>query len=230
MSKREERRARHRRQAQFQSIFLVALGVVVIATVGYLIYQGMKPGAATTANAAYDPGKAIGPADARVVVREFADFQCPYCGVFATGETQKMIIDQYAKPGLIRFEYHHDIVVDGNVGGNESRYAAEASECANAQGKFWEYHDYVFAHQKGEGEGAFSNDNLKAFAAAVGLDTAKFNTCFDSHQYANAVRQDEALAKSFGVNQTPTLFVNNQQVNALSLTDIKAAIDAALRQ
>jgi protein-disulfide isomerase len=228
MSKREELRARRKRQAQFQSIFLIALGGLAIATVGYLIYQGMQSGGVATTAAAYDAGKAVGPADAKVVVQEFADFQCPFCAQFVTGDAQKTLIDQYAKTGLIRFEYHHYIVVDGNVGGFESRHAAVASECAKEQGKFWEYHDYVFAHQNGEGQGAFSDANLKTFAADLGLDTAKFNACLDAQTYAYVVQQDEALGRSLGINQTPTIFVNGKLVNALKFGDVKAAIDAAL--
>ena len=228
MSKRTELRMRQQRRNRFQSIFLAVLGVVALAVVGYLVYQGFQSGGVASPAAASDPGKSVGPADAKVVVQEFADFQCPFCGQFATGASQKTLLDQYAKTGLIRFEYHHYIVVDGNVGGNESRHAAEASECAKAQDKFWEYHDYVFAHQSGEGKGAFSDDHLKAFAADLKLDTAKFNACFDAHTYANVVQQDEALARSLGINQTPTIFVNGQMVDAQNFSAVKAAIDAAV--
>jgi len=64
---------------------------------------------------------------------------------------ERQLIEQYVATGQVRLEYHHFIVVDGNVGGNESRHAAEASECANEQGRFWDYHAMLFANQEGEG-------------------------------------------------------------------------------
>jgi protein-disulfide isomerase len=133
--------------------------------------------------------------------------------------------------GKVRFEYFHFIVVDGNTGGNESLHAAEASECANQQGKFWQYHDYLFSHQNGEGQGAFSDDNLKAFAATLNLDTAKFNTCLDTQATLKLVQQDEALARSIGANQTPTVLVNGKLVSdPVDTTALKQMIDAALAQ
>ena len=133
--------------------------------------------------------------------------------------------------GNVRFEYHHFIVVDGNAGGQESRRAAEASECAKQQGKFWQYHDYLFSHQNGEGKGAFSDDNLKAFAVTLQLDATTFNTCLDTKATAKAVQQDEALARSVGANQTPTVLVNSKLVqDPLNLTELQQLIDAALAQ
>ena len=133
--------------------------------------------------------------------------------------------------GKVRFEYHHFIVVDGNTGGQESRRAAEASECANLQGKIWQYHDYLFNHQNGEGEGAFSDANLKSFAVTLGLDVTKFNTCFDTKATAQAVQQDEALARSIGASQTPTVLVNSKLVqDPTNMTQLQQMIDAALAQ
>jgi protein-disulfide isomerase len=133
--------------------------------------------------------------------------------------------------GKVRFEYHHFVVVDGNTGGQESNQAAKASECAKLQGKFWQYHDYLFQHQNGEGQGAFSDANLKAFAVTLELDAAKFNTCLDTNATANAVRQDDALAQSLGANQTPTLLINGKLVkDPLSTTELQQVIDAALAQ
>ena len=142
---------------------------------------------------------------------------------------ERQLIEEFVSPGKVRFEYHHYIVVDGNVGGSESRRAAEASECANEQGQFWDYNKMVFANQQGEGQGAFSDRRLKAFAEKMGLDTAKFNACFDSKRYASNVRADEALARSLGVTSTPTVFVNDTQAqNPLDINEYRALIAAAL--
>ncbi len=228
MSKRADTRARRQRQSQFQTIFVVILAVVAVGVVAYLVYQGLQSGVGVTASGAYDPVKSVGPADAKVVVQEFADFQCPYCGKFATGAARQLV-EQYAQAGKVRFEYHHFIVVDGNVGGTESLHSAVASECAGEQGKFWDFYSYLFAHQQGEGQGTFSDANLKSFAATLGLDTAKFDQCFDAQRYAQKVQQDNALAGSLGIRQTPTLLVNNKTISdPLNTDQITAAIEAAL--
>jgi hypothetical protein len=75
MSKRTEMRVKRRRQNQFQAIFLIALAVVALGAVGYLIYQGVQSGPLAGAGATVDVGKTQGPADAKVVIREFSDFQ-----------------------------------------------------------------------------------------------------------------------------------------------------------
>ena len=138
---------------------------------------------------------------------------------------ERQIIDTYIATGKVRFEYYHYIVVDGNVGGNESRRAAEASECANEQGEFWNYHKMLFANWNGEGEGAFVDRRLKVFAETLGLDTQKFNQCFDSGRYAGEVRADTRLGQSLGVTGTPTVFVNGQKVDTSQLFSV---IDALL--
>jgi protein-disulfide isomerase len=163
-----------------------------------------------------------------VVIQEFADFQCPFCGRYALSVEEEIIASMVAN-GNGRYEYHHYIVVDGNVGGSQSRRAAEASECANDQGQFWNYHKLLFTNQDGEGDGAFSDRRLKAMAETLGLDTAAFNSCFDSGKFTQAVFADERLARSLGVNSTPTLFVNSQRVNnPLDFNEIQQLVMGAL--
>jgi protein-disulfide isomerase len=88
---------------------------------------------------------------------------------------------------------------------DRAQATAEAAQCANAQGKFWEYHDEVFANQK-----SLDDASLKQYAANVGLDTASFNTCLDSGQFKNDVAQDFAEGQRFGVRGTPAFFVNGR--------------------
>ncbi len=145
-----------------------------------------------------------GDQNAPVTLIEFSDFQCPYCGKFAT-ETEGQITDQYVKTGKLRFGFIHFTFL-----GEESLWAAEASECANDQNAFWAYHDYLFAHQSGENRGAFTKDNLKKFAAALNLDTAKFDQCLDSDQYADLVKSQTSMAQNLGVSSTPTMVINGK--------------------
>ena len=213
------------------------VAVVAIAAAGFLIYQNIQnnrpvpPGSFVTVPTQTWPmadGKAMGPKTAKVLLQEFADFQCPICReYFSTVEPQ--IKTTYLDKGTIRYEFHHFIVIDANTGGSESRHAAEASECANEQGHFWDYHNMLYTNQGGEGSGALADNRLKAFSVALGLDSAKFNTCFDSHRYSSVVDADQALGTQMGVSGTPTLFVNGTMVsNPLDFNTVKQAIDLQL--
>jgi protein-disulfide isomerase len=224
-------------QARRKRLWIIA-GVVVIAVLSTmaLILQGprnQEVGEIVTVapqswpNAA---GKNLGPAEASVVVVEYADFQCPFCRQYHDS-VQPQLIDEFVKTGKVRYEYRHFIIIDRNVGGTESRRAAEASQCAVDQGKFWDYAEILFANQGQEGSGAFSDARLKAFAGAIGLDTDKFNTCLESDTYAAEVRADEAQAASLQLGGTPSVLVNGVKVaNPLNYGQLQATIENSLAQ
>lgn len=96
--------------------------------------------------------------------------------------------------------------------GPESQSAAEAAECAADQDAFWEYHDLLFESQSGENRGAFSNDNLKAFAEQLDLETGQFNECLDSGKFATLVQNETTAARQLGVQSTPAFVINGQAV------------------
>ncbi len=98
--------------------------------------------------------------------------------------------------------------------GDESRWAAEASQCAAEQGRFWELHAALFARQRGENSGAFSKPNLKQIARDLGL-ASSFDSCLDSGRYAATVRSETDAGSAKGVRATPTLFVNGQKLERL---------------
>lgn len=114
--------------------------------------------------------------------------------------------------------------------GPESQWAAEASECAAEQEKFWEYHALIYANQRGENQGVFSKDNLKALAVALRLDTQAFNACLDSGRYTTIVQNDISLAQTLGVRSTPTFLLNGQPlVGGQPLEVFQQHIEAALQ-
>jgi len=94
--------------------------------------------------------------------------------------------------------------------GEESGWAAEASECAADQDAFWEYHDKLFESQSGENQGAFNKDKLKGFAKDLNLDTEAFNECLDTGKYTQAIQESTQTAQSIGVRSTPAFLVNGQ--------------------
>lgn len=219
-----------------RGLYLIAAAILAAAiTVGFLISQNAPRDVGTiiTVEPKTWPqadGKALGPADAPVVIQEFSDFQCPYCRQF-NASIKDQIINQYLNTGKVRFEYHHYIVIDNNVGGSESRMAAEASECAAEQGRFWDYQEMLFANILGEGAGSFREERLKAFASQAGLNQSQFSSCYDSRKYRDQVNIDQALGQKLGVRGTPSLFVNGQPVeNPFNFASIQAAVEAALAQ
>ena len=143
----------------------------------------------------------IGDPRARVVLIEYADFQCPFCGRFFK-DTTTVLNEKYIQTGKIKFVYR-----DFAFLGEESIKSAEAARCAGDQNKFWEYHDYLFTHQNGENKGAFANDNLKSFAKILGLNEVVFNQCLDSAKYEKAVTDSTDAGAQAGVRGTPKGFI-----------------------
>jgi protein-disulfide isomerase len=112
--------------------------------------------------------------------------------------------------------------------GPESVQAAEAAKCATDQGRFWDYHDKLFAEQRAENSGAFSNDNLIRFATELGLDRDAFQTCLTSDKYRAEVLAERQAGMQQGVSSTPTLFVNGQKFEGVpSFDQLRRAVEAA---
>lgn len=165
----------------------------------------------------------MGDKNAKVTVIEFADYQCPFCEKWFT-DSEANLIKDYVNTGKVKFAFR-----DFAFLGQESTWAAEAASCANEQDKFWQYHDYLYQHQGQENSSAFSKDNLKAFAATIGLNTEQFNSCLDTDKYAKAVSDDTTAGQNAGVSGTPTTFVNGiSMVGAQPYSDLKTLIDQEL--
>jgi protein-disulfide isomerase len=163
-----------------------------------------------------DDDAAKGPAKAPVTIVEFSDYQCPYCG--RAEQTVQEILKRYGdKVRLVYRDY--PLPMHPNALG-----AAEASECAKEQGKFWEMHGAMFANQA-----KLSQADLVATAGSLGLDKDKFKTCLDSGKYKDEVQKDAADGQSYGVTGTPTFFINGiMLVGARPLDSFSEIIDDEL--
>ena len=157
-----------------------------------------------------------------VTLEEFGDFQCSHCAQFAVG-VGKRIKEEFVNTGKIRFVFRHFPFI-----GTESFRAAEATECAADQNRFWEYHDMVFENWEGVNQGHFSDDNLKLFASSLQLDRGAFDSCFDSGKYRGKVESDLRLGERMGVEGTPTLFLNGQKVNVASYDELAQLIESEI--
>lgn len=201
---------------------LIVLGTVLFAGAAILFLRGGAPGAASASASAYTP-PTRGNADAPVTIVEYADFQCPSCGAFTRG-VEPELIRRYVDTGKVKLVFRHFPWI-----GAESKRAAEAASCAGAQGKFWEYHDLLYANQHGENSGFFSSENLKRFATQLGLDRVAFDQCLDQGFYRAAVDADFQEVRRLNFNSTPTFLVNGQRVvGAQPFAAFAAVIEAAL--
>jgi protein-disulfide isomerase len=125
---------------------------------------------------------------------------------------------------------YYPVVDQGRVG--ESHWSAYAAECANEQGKFWEYHDVLFNKWTGENVGTYTKDKLKKYAADMGgLDLTKFNTCVDTERTKSIIEADKTESAKFGVSGTPTFFLNGKllQIRTLEASEFARTFDLFLK-
>ena len=148
-----------------------------------------------------------GPDDAVVEIVEFSDFQCPFC--LRAFETLTTLRNRYGSQ--IRFVYK-DYPLPSHA---EAFKAAEAGNCANEQGRFWEFHDKLFEIQS-----TLDVMALKEYAGELGLDETAFASCLDSGRFAGEVQRDIAIGQSYGVSATPAFFINGRAVMGAVRLDV----------
>lgn len=163
---------------------------------------------------------------AKVTIVEFADFRCPFCEKFYS-DTEQQLIKEYVNTGKAKLAYRHYAFL-----GDASNIAANASECANEQDKFWDMHDYFYENQPSESDVTlFTTDRLTEIAGTLGLKTGQFKSCLTSKKYDQEVKDDLAAGQKAGVQGTPTAFVNGVAiVGAQPYSAFKTAIDKALAE
>ncbi|MCK7626686.1 DsbA family protein [Streptomyces sp. RS10V-4] len=227
-----------RKAAAIGAVLALVVAVIAIAVaVGKAVEHGRDPGTAAgpPASAApqedadqrklYDdlarrtsrriPGDplAAGKPDAPVVLVEYADYQCSFCGRF-TRETQPALIKKYVDAGTLRIEFRNFTVF-----GAASERAARASWAAGRQGKFWQLHDLLYATtRKGD---ALAEDKLADLARTAGVpDLAKFRADLDSPAAAAALKKDQDEGYRLGVQSTPSFLVNGRPIAGAQETEV----------
>lgn len=165
-----------------------------------------------------------GPAEAKVTIVEFADFQCPACG--AAYPVLQSVREAY--PEDVRLVFRHFPLIEAHA---HAQAAAEAAEAARAQGKFWEMYDRLFTEQ--ERWSKLSDQEVQTtfeqYAQALSLDMERFKKELAEHMHAARPKEDRADGTALGVRGTPTLFINGHLYNGqVAFAALKAVIDAEL--
>jgi protein-disulfide isomerase len=168
-------------------------------------------------------GLSLGSESAPVLIVEYGDYQCPFCGQFNSTAFQTLMTD-YIATGKVRMMFSPFSFL-----GDESTDAAEAALCANDQGKFWEMHEIIYGNQIGENKGAFKKDRLAEMAQLAGLDMSAYNGCMADGTFSSTVNDLNQAATAAGITSTPSFTINSGSPFSFSnWDDFEARIKAAL--
>jgi protein-disulfide isomerase len=209
-----------------QTAFYIVLGVIALAGIGAIFYavRGGNAGGAATEPIALDitdtrqlyeqaTPKRIGEDNAPVRIVVFSDFQCPACAQFAAFAIP-YIKEQHVEPGTVRYVHYDFPLVNIHP---QAFLAARAGRCAHEQGRFWEYHDLLYAEQQSWSRQEEAPARFVELAQQLGLERATFESCLNSDRYAAEVTTNMRLGQSLGVPGTPTLYVNGKRAEIRSL-------------
>ncbi|MGW8330252.1 DsbA family protein [Streptomyces sp. NPDC055897] len=234
--------------AKSKKPYLIGAAVLVAAGVlGMASYQASAPDPKPTvsdsaSSAASDPAAdahpelaklarrdakdplAQGRADAPVVMIEYADFKCSYCGKFAR-DTEPELVKKYVDNGTLRIEWRNFPIF-----GAESEAAARGAWAAGQQGRFWQFHAAAYA--EGAKEKGFGGDRLKELAKEAGVpDAARFAADLDSDAAKAAVKKDQEEAYALGASSTPSFLINGTPIaGAQPMDEFARVIEAAAKK
>jgi protein-disulfide isomerase len=165
-----------------------------------------------------DDPYAMGDVDAPVVMVEYSDFQCPFCGVYAR-DTHPQLMERFVDEGILRVEFR-----DTPILGEESITAALGGRAAAAQGAFWEFHDEVFSEDRERNAGELGEDRLVEMAAALGLDPDRFRADMNDPSAMEAVQRDRQEAQQLGVSSTPAFLINGRPILGAQPTEVFVSV------
>jgi protein-disulfide isomerase len=215
--KNKVRSASQKRRQQEKRKNIITFSVIGLVVVAIAVFALTRPHADPLSEARMAADPAYGSESARVTIIEYSDYGCPSCQAWHNSGILQKIRDTYGDK--VRFVWKDFPVIT-----SASPKAAEAAQCAFDQGKFWEYHDLLYAKSP-----AIGTNDLKAYASQVELDTTKFNNCLDSGQ--NAAKVDQSMNEGYrlGFNGAPSFVVNGQKlIGPPSFETLQSIIDPVL--
>ncbi|AXK36017.1 hypothetical protein DVA86_28825 [Streptomyces armeniacus] len=208
---RERERAADKRLRVLKVAGAMAAVLGVAAVTGVVVANQGDDGGGDTASA-----KPItqGTGRAAATLTVYEDFRCPACAQFENAF--RGTIRELEEAGKLKTEYHIVTIIDGNMGGNGSKYAANAAACARDQGKFRPYHDVLFSNQPGEQDDAFGDKKrlLRLAGKVEGLEGPAFEKCVEDGRHGTWVERSNNAFLESGHNATPTVLLDGENVYA----------------
>lgn len=233
--RRKETGAPPPRQAQSKKPLVIVVSVLVLAAIvigAFFLTAAPTPSSdelpVAAPNAEAFPadldqyGVSVGADDAPVVVREFADYQCPACGLFASAS--KRLKQEYVEAGKVRFVYF-DLPLQQH---QNAFPAAQAARCAGDQGAYWEMHERLYDSQT---EWSGSNDPVATFTRYgkdLGLEERRFRRCMTTELHREAVEASRRVAMQLQVTSTPTVLVDNIRLTRPGWGQLSAIVEREL--
>ena len=183
--------------------YMVAIpAIITIVALSYMLYPHQTQDTKVTPQTLMQNGSPVlGNPNAPITIVEWGDYQCTYCHAFYTN-SEDSLIKEYVDTGKVNFVFR-----DFPLNGPDSVLAAEASYCADDQGKYWEYHDDLYKNWAGEKTGWVNRNSLDQFASTVGIDTTQFDKCLDDKKYEQKVLDNQKFGEGIGINATPSFFI-----------------------
>ena len=207
------------------TVILIAVAVIGAGLLGYVATRPKGGGVAVDPNLPMGTAKAwtMGSDSAPVKIIEFADFECPACGQFAT-VTEPDLRERLIKTGLVQIQFYvFPLPMHKNTWP-----ASNAAFCAGEQGKFWEMHDRLFYTQDLWNTQATTSPEKKmaGYAKDIGLDESAFEKCFDSQKFYPDIKASGAHAEQSGIDETPSFIIAGKKyAGAQSYDMIKKLVD-----
>jgi len=210
-------KVKQQKQRQKQLNRILSIGIIVIVVVALVIAAWPEPEPEPLPVSRLGSDPALGVEGAPIVIVEYGDFGCPTCRAWHQAGIRDQILKEYRDQ--VQFVWRDYPIITA-----QSPKAAEAGQCAFDQGKFWEFHDYIYDNAK-----SLSVDNLKVYAREVGLDGEQFDQCLDSGR--NKAKVDESMQQGFklGFPGAPGFTVNDQKLPGPPMyTTLKGIVDEML--
>jgi len=183
----------------------ITIGIIAGSFLAFYPESENNPKKLTSSKLIENGSPMLGDGNAPITILEWGDYQCTFCYKFHQN-TLDVINEDFIKTGKVNLVFK-----DFPLNGPDSLLAAEASYCAEDQGKYWQYHDELYRNWGGERTGWITRDSLDNFASTINLDLEIFNKCLDEHKYQNKVNALYDFGREVGIDATPSFLVFNDE-------------------
>lgn len=204
----------------------IIFGMAILAVVGGFIFAAVKlkgdssNSAALPVNAVVSTDQIKGSREAKTILIEYSDFQCPACAVYAP--ITKKIVEEFNDK--MAFVYRHFPLPQHK----NAELAALASEAGGRQNKFWQMHDAIFENQEEWEKAGNAEEIFIKYAEKIELNVEQFKNDLKSKELKNKVASDLRGGQSAGVNSTPTFFLNGEKIQSRSYEEFKQIMESKI--